>query len=46
MSFVALHYPDQIAVEYHVERRTLNLELNSGLELIFDLEGQFLRIDD
>lgn len=45
-SFVTLHYPDLFIVEYSIDYRQRNVELNSGLELVFDSEGHFIRIDD
>ena len=45
-SFVTLHHPDQFIVEYVIEYRQQNVELNNGLELVFDSEGHFIRIDD
>jgi hypothetical protein len=32
--------------EYHVERKVIKVELNTGLELIFNAQGGFLRMDD
>ena len=43
---ILLNYPDYFAVEYVIDYRHLKVELNNGLELIFDLEGHFIRIDD
>ena len=44
--YVALHHPNSFIAEYAIGHRHLQVELNNGLELIFDLEGHFLRIDD
>ena len=46
MHYVTLHYPNHIVVEYAVEHRRLMIELGNGLELIFDLEGNFLGMGD
>jgi hypothetical protein len=46
VSYVNLHHPDMLIVEYHIEHRRLKVELSNGWELIFDLEGNFLGIDD
>lgn len=46
VSFVVLHYPNQFIVEYLVGKRHLMVELGNGLELIFDHEGHFIRVDD
>ena len=44
--YVALHHPNSFITEYAIGHRHLQVELNNGLELIFDLEGHFLRMDD
>jgi hypothetical protein len=44
--YVALHHPNSFIAEYAIGHRHLQVELNNGLELIFDLEGHFLRMDD
>ena len=44
--YVQMHYGDLFVVEYVVEHRYLQVELNNGLELLFDHEGRFVRIDD
>jgi len=46
VQYVLLHHPNTLIVEYAIERRTLKVELSNSLELIFDLEGHFIRIDD
>ena len=46
VNYVQMHYGDLFVVEYVVEHRYLQVELNNGLELIFDHEGRFVRIDD
>lgn len=45
-SFVSLHHPDQIIVEYAIGYRFLTVEISNGLDLVFDLEGHFVRVDD
>lgn len=45
-SFVALHHPNQMIVEYKVEYRRLKVGLSNDWELEFDLDGNFLGIDD
>lgn len=45
-SFVSLHHPDQIIVEYAIGYRFLAVEISNGLDLVFDLEGHFVRVDD
>mgnify|MGYP002514798222 CR=1 FL=1 len=46
VNYVNLHFSNQIIVEYHREDRRQQVELNNGLELVFDREGNFLRMDD
>ena len=46
INFVQTHYPNSFVVEYVVEYRHLTVELGTGLDLIFDFEGHFIRIDD
>ncbi|WP_231496796.1 PepSY-like domain-containing protein [Prevotella sp. 10(H)] len=43
--YVAQHYPDQFITEINKERLGYEIELNKRLELEFDSEGKFLRID-
>ena len=45
-SFVSLHHPDQIIVEYAIGYRFLTVEISNGPDLVFDLEGHFVRVDD
>lgn len=44
--YVSLHFPQSIIVEYVIESRRIKIELGNGTELYFDLEGNFLGIDD
>ena len=44
--YVTLHYPNHSMVEYVIGYRRITIELGTGLELIFDLEGNFLGMDD
>lgn len=44
--YTTLHYPNQIIVEYAIEHRYLKIELSNDLDLLFDHDGNFLRIDD
>lgn len=46
MSFISLHYPNLYVVEYVIDYRHQTVELNNEMELIFDREGRFLRMDD
>jgi hypothetical protein len=46
VNFVALHYPDYFIVEYAIGHRYVTIELGNGVDLLFDLEGHFVRVDD
>lgn len=46
VNFVKLHYPNHFIEEYAIEHRQLKIELNNEIELYFDLEGNFIYIDD
>lgn len=45
-AYLQVHYSNQTVVEVEVENQKIEIELNNGIELIFDLAGNFLRIDD
>ena len=44
--YVGKNFPGQIIESIDKERRSYEVELSNGLELIFDLSGNFLRYDD
>jgi len=44
--YVISTYPDRIIVEWKLNDRDQQVELDNGLELEFDMKGRFLRIDD
>ena len=46
VDFVRLHHPDNFIVEYSIDHRSLEVELSNGFTLVFDMEGNFIRIDD
>ena len=46
MSFISLHHPNLFVIEYVIDYRHQTVELNNEIELIFDREGHFLRMDD
>lgn len=43
--FISINYPDNVIFEWEIDKRTQEVELDSGLELIFDLDGEFLGIE-
>ncbi len=45
-AYVAQHYAKQFIVKIGYEHRKYEVELNTSLDLIFDREGNFKRIDD
>ena len=45
-NYLKQHYPNHFAVKYSIGKYTLEIELGNGMELLFDLDGKFLRIDD
>ncbi len=45
-SYLQTHFPNTNVTEYHVERKEIKVELNTGIELVFNAQGGFLRIDD
>ena len=46
VTFVQTHYSEMFIVEYGIDYRRLTVELNNGIDLLFDLEGNFLYLDD
>lgn len=45
-TYVKSNYPDLYIVEWEKKNNKQEIELNNDLELEFDLDGNFLRIDD
>ncbi len=45
-TYVAEHFAGAFIVKYEIDRKELKVELNNSLELEFDKQGNFLRIDD
>jgi hypothetical protein len=46
VDYVSLHHPSEYIVEYKVEYRRLKVGLNNDWELIFDVNGNFLAVDN
>ena len=46
VNYLNQHYPNLFAVKYTIDTRYIEIELNNGMELVFDLNGNFIRIDD
>lgn len=45
LEYVRTNYPQQLIVEWELNKRSQEVNLKNGLELEFSLEGEFLRID-
>ncbi len=45
LDYVQKNYPNAFIVSWELERNKQSVKLNSGIELEFDLAGNFLRID-
>lgn len=45
-SYLKEYYPNLFAVKYSLDSRHIEVELNNDMELIFDHNGRFVRIDD
>lgn len=43
--YVITNYPNQFVTSIDNEKTTIEVELSSNIELIFDLQGNFIRID-
>jgi len=44
--YISTNYPNDTVTEVEIENQKIEVELSSGIELIFDLNGNFLRLDD
>jgi hypothetical protein len=45
LSYVASNYPDLFIIEWELDTADQEIKLSNGVELKFDLQGNFLRID-
>jgi len=45
-AYLSANYANQNVVEVEVEQQKIEVKLNNGKELIFDLNGTFVRLDD
>ena len=45
LSYVDTNYPNQFITDWELDDRKQQVELNNGIELIFNKDGDFLRID-
>lgn len=44
--YVAKNYPQSKIEEWDLKRKGQEIELNNGLEILFDFDGNFIKIDD
>ena len=44
--YIRANYPNDSVTEVEIENQKIEVELSSDVELIFDLNGNFLRLDD
>jgi len=44
--YVSTTFPSAAVTEWKKDSRTIDVELNNGLDLVFDLNYNFLRLDD
>lgn len=45
LTYVNTHYPDQFIRDWELDDRGQEIKLSNGMELQFDKDGKFLRID-
>lgn len=45
-SYVSKNYPNNIILEWEKKSKGQKIELDNGLDLVFDLKGNFMGIDD
>lgn len=46
LEFVTQNYPNNYIIEWELEQGYQKIELNNGIEIEFELNGDFIRIDD
>lgn len=44
-NYISSNYPDNVIIEWELERNNQNVKLDNDLELVFKKDGTFLRID-
>lgn len=44
-TYITTNYPNQFVTSIDNEKTTVEVELSNNLELVFDLQGNFIRID-
>lgn len=45
LEYVNLNFPDNAITEWELEKRIQEVELDSGVELLFNLKGEFIGMD-
>jgi hypothetical protein len=46
ITYCTTNYPNQFIVQIEKENKTYEIKLQNNVELVFDLDGKFLRVDD
>lgn len=46
LDYVAKNHPNQVILEWKIKRNKQEIELDNDLEIQFDLNGNFIKIDD
>jgi len=46
LQYVIKNYPDNYIIKWELEYKRQEVKLNNGLELVFNMDGSFLWIDD
>lgn len=44
--YVTANYPDNVITDWEIDRKNQQIELDNGLDLEFNMKGEFLRIDN
>ena len=44
--YISTNYPNDTVTKVEIENQKIEVELSSGIELIFDINGNFVRLDD
>ena len=46
LQYVTTNYPDNFITDWELDNKNQQVQLNNGLDLEFNMNGDFLRIDD
>lgn len=45
LSYTKLNYPENVITDWEIDDRNQQIELNNGVGLIFNMDGEFVKID-